>query len=216
MAVTGQAVFTERSKVMTGSFLQASSTAGVTAAEVLGETISASHLPLLTSERMSEICFSSLPWASVYSKPLMSALFSSTSACMVFQPTTRQGLLTLALEKHSVTGPFFLYLLVSTGVPPMCCSQGWSAGPSGLAAIRRTCSSKALSTSTLATWARAPNRMDRAARARLAALRRGWVVGMLRSPLGWKKWQDGECPGKGGAGGPPPPPRAQPRELLGR
>src|ERR1700756_4344595 len=101
-AVTGHRLSTERSKVTTGSFLHASSTAGVSAAEVLGETISASHLPLFTSERMSEICFSSLPCASAYSKPLMSALFSSPSACMVFQPTTRHGLPTLAFEKHSV------------------------------------------------------------------------------------------------------------------
>src|SRR5437879_65169 len=51
---------------------------------------------------------------------------------MVVQPTTRQGLPTSALLKQICQGPAFLYLVVSTYVGWIACSQGWSAGPSGV------------------------------------------------------------------------------------
>ena len=53
MKVTGHWVRTPRSKTMTGSFLQAASTAGVSAAVVFGETMSRSQLPLETKASMS-------------------------------------------------------------------------------------------------------------------------------------------------------------------
>ena len=95
-------MFTPRSNTTTGSFWQACSTAGVSAAVVFGDTISTSQLPLLTSVLMSEICLSSLPSASTWVNDLMSAFCASTSACMLVKPTTRQGLLTPALEKQTL------------------------------------------------------------------------------------------------------------------
>src|SRR5271165_3023763 len=100
MNVTGHWVRTPRSNTTTGSLLQAASTAGVSAAVVLGDTISASQLPLDTKALMSEICLSSLPWASATVKDWMSDLRTSTCACIVVQPTTRHGLSTPALEKQ--------------------------------------------------------------------------------------------------------------------
>ena len=76
--------------------------AGVNAAVVLGDTIRTSHLPLVTNELMSEICLSSLPWASAAVNDLMSLFSMSTWACMSVQPTTRQGLSMLAFEKHTL------------------------------------------------------------------------------------------------------------------
>src|SRR5205807_468084 len=102
------------------------------AAVVFGETIRMSQLPLDTKALMSEICLSSLPCASATLNEAMSALSWATSAFMVVQPTTRQGLPTSALEKQSLYGPGFLYFDVSAIVPPMCCSQSLSAGPSAL------------------------------------------------------------------------------------
>ncbi len=54
---------------------------------------------------------------------------------MTFQPTTRQGLLMLAFEKHTRYGGAFLYFVVSTMLDERLCSQGLSAGPIGLADI---------------------------------------------------------------------------------
>src|SRR5690606_30434813 len=59
----------------------------------------------------------------------------STSACMVVQPTTRQGLLTPALEKQMVHGASVMCSVVSTKVGSMACIQIWSAGPSGVAVM---------------------------------------------------------------------------------
>lgn len=129
MKVTGQSVPTPRSKTMTGTFGQAPLTAGVSVAVVLGETISASQ-PFAVSSAMSEICLSSLPSASRTVNSAIS-LCAATSACMVFQPTWRQGLLVAALEKQRWYGPAFLYLAVSTGLGSMACSHGLSAGPVG-------------------------------------------------------------------------------------
>src|ERR671917_1255493 len=98
MNVTGQSVLTPRSNTITGTFLQAASTAGVRVAVVFGDTISASQLPPASSS-MSEICLSSLASASTALK-LAISLWSFTSCCIVVQPTWRQGLLTAALEKH--------------------------------------------------------------------------------------------------------------------
>src|SRR6266700_6120498 len=131
MKETGQSVVTPRSKSITGRpAWQALSTAGVRAAVVFGDTISASHfLPAIRSD-MSEICLSSLPVASTAVKLAISGC-SFTSACMSFQPTTRQGLSTPALLKQRLKFPAFLYLVVSVIVGLMDCSHGWSAGPVG-------------------------------------------------------------------------------------
>ncbi len=63
MKVTGHLVLTPRSKTITGTLAQACSTAGVSVAVVLGDTISASQ-PLPSRSVMSEICLSSLLSAS--------------------------------------------------------------------------------------------------------------------------------------------------------
>src|SRR6202044_3301662 len=123
---------------MTGSFLQAASTAGVSAAVVFGETIRASQSPLCTKALMSEICLSSLPCASATLKDLMSSLSTSTCACMLVQPTTRHGLSTPAFEKQMRYGPGFLYLEVSTSLPPRFCSHGFPSGPDGVI-FNRSC-----------------------------------------------------------------------------
>src|SRR5208282_5508817 len=78
MKVTGHWVRTPRSNTITGSFWQAASTAGVSAAVVFGDTIRMSQLPLETSELMSEICLSSLPCASATVNDLMSDFSTST------------------------------------------------------------------------------------------------------------------------------------------
>ncbi len=130
MNVTGQSVSTPRSNTMTGTFPQAAVTAGVSVAVVFGETISASQ-PLACSSAMSEICLSSLPSASRAVNFSISSC-RPTSACIVFQPTWRQGLLTAALEKHRWYGPSFLYFAVSIIFGAMACSQGLFAGPSGV------------------------------------------------------------------------------------
>src|SRR4051794_24345044 len=130
MNVTGQSVSTPRSKTITGILGQAPVTAGVSVAVVLGETISASQ-SWPTSSAMSEICLSSLPSAS-RAVNLLISLCRATSACMVFQPTCRHGLLIAALEKQRWYGPSFLYLAVSIISGAMACSHGLSAGPSAV------------------------------------------------------------------------------------
>ena len=130
MNVTGQSVSTPRSKTMTGTFAQAPLTAGVSVAVVFGETINASH-PLACSSAMSEICLSSLPSAS-RAVSLEISLCNAASACMVFQPTCRQGLSIAAFEKQRWYGPSFLYSAVDTICGAMACSQGLSAGPSAV------------------------------------------------------------------------------------
>src|SRR5690348_16169128 len=122
MNVTGQSVCTPRSNTITGTFPQAAVTAGVSVAVVFGETISASQ-PLACSSAMSEICLSSLPSASS-AVNLVISLCRPASACIVFQPTWRQGLLTAALEKHRWYGPSFLYLAVPVICGAMACSHG--------------------------------------------------------------------------------------------
>src|SRR5271165_309338 len=134
MKVTGHWVSTPRSNTITGSFLHAASTAGVSAAVVVGETMSRSQFPLSTKALMSEICLSSLAWASATVKDLMSFFSTSTCACMLVKPTTRHGFSRLALEKQIRYGPGFLYCDVSTILPPRCCSHGLPAGPSGVIA----------------------------------------------------------------------------------
>src|SRR5215471_763144 len=131
MWVTGQLVNTPRSKVMTGTFWQACSIAGVRAAVVLGETIRMSQRCPDNIELMSEICLSSLLSASATMNCAMSCLWRSTSACIVVHSTTRQGLPTPALEKQIRYGPGFLYLDVSIVWPPTYCSHGLPAGPCG-------------------------------------------------------------------------------------
>src|SRR4051794_38781288 len=116
---------------MTGSLPQACSTAGVSAAVVFGETMSASHFPLLTRSLTSAICFSSLLCASTTLKLAISGC-SFASCSIVFRPTTRQGLPTPALETQRLYGPAFLYWLVSAVGESTLCSHGWSAGPSGV------------------------------------------------------------------------------------
>src|SRR2546429_2886474 len=129
MYVTGQLVFTPRSKSITGiPAWQAFSTAGVSGAVVFGETISASHFLFATRSAMSAICWSSLAPASTGVKVAISG-WSFTSACMSFQPTTRQGLSTAALLKQRLKGPVLRNLLVSTIVGLIACIHGWSAGP---------------------------------------------------------------------------------------
>src|ERR671910_2125850 len=108
MNVTGQSVLTPRSNTITGTFLQAASTAGVRVAVVFGEMISASHLPPARSS-MSEICLSSLASASTARK-LAISLWSLTSSCIVVQPTWRHGLLTAAFEKQTFQPLAFLAL----------------------------------------------------------------------------------------------------------
>ena len=131
MKVTGQSVSTPRSNTMTGMPVShAASTAGVSVAVVLGDTISASQSPLPVSVSMSEICLSSAASASRTSNSAISGC-SSTSACMVVKPTCRHGLSTEALEKHTFHGPGVAYCAVSTISGSMACSHGASAGPSG-------------------------------------------------------------------------------------
>ena len=101
MKVTGQSVLTPRSKTMTGIASHAASTAGVSAAVVFGDTIMMSQLPEATRSLMSPICLSSDPSASTWTNSPISEC-SSTSACMLVQPTTRQGLFTPAFEKQTV------------------------------------------------------------------------------------------------------------------
>src|ERR1700756_4120467 len=127
---------------MTGRLLQACWTAGVSAAVVLGETIRMSHLPLDTKALMSEICLSSLPSASAAVKDLMSAFSRSPCACILVQPTTRHGLSRPAFEKQMLYGPGFLYLVVSTSLPPRFCSQGLPSGPCGVILINSLAVSK--------------------------------------------------------------------------
>ena len=129
MKETGQSVLTPRSNTITGSCWQAVSTTGVRAAVVLGDTIRMSQSPDASRPLMSLICLLSEPSASMWMKRPMLG-WRSIWACMVVQPTTRQGLLTPALEKHTVQGPSLAYALVSTQVGSMAWIQGWSAGPS--------------------------------------------------------------------------------------
>ncbi len=154
MKVTGHWVRTPRSNTMVGSFLQAASTAGVSAAVVFGETMSKSQAPLETKASMSEICLSSLPCASATVKDLMSFLSTSTCACMLVQPTTRHGLKRPALEKQIRYGPGFLYCAVSTSLPSRCCSQGLSGGPCGVIARRSLAAWNSFGSSKF--WASAP------------------------------------------------------------
>ena len=114
MNVTGQSVLTPRSNTMTGMpVAHASSTAGVSVAVVLGETISASQ-PWPVNDSMSEICLSSEASASRAVNSAISGC-SSTSACIVVQPTCRHGLSVAALEKHTFhPPPGWAYWAVST------------------------------------------------------------------------------------------------------
>ena len=114
MNVTGQSVFTPRSNTITGTpVAHASSTAGVSVAVVLGETIRASQ-PWPVSDSMSEICLSSDASASSTVNSAISGC-SAASACIVVKPTWRHGLSVAALLKHTFhPPPGWAYCAVST------------------------------------------------------------------------------------------------------